>query len=113
LPVKYPRRRVTAQRRIGRSAIDSADQVWLINVVSDELFNGKPFRAPTVVNVFSRKSLAAYALISFNVPPTANRAVRLSTLLGGEFDDGDSPNAIKYLLYTYIFCLKSRELNDG
>jgi len=58
LRLKRPRRHVTAARRMDRPAIGSANEVWAMDFVSDALFNGKRFRALTVVDVFTRESLA-------------------------------------------------------
>jgi putative transposase len=53
-----PRRHVTAARRMERPEITAANQVWAMDFVSDALFNGKRFRALTVVDAFTRECLA-------------------------------------------------------
>ena len=55
---KRPRRRVAAAHRVDRPDIAAPDQVWSMDFVADELFNGRRIRALTVVDNFSRQSLA-------------------------------------------------------
>lgn len=55
---KRPRRHVTAARRVERPAIGAPNEVWAMDFVSDALFNGKRFRALTVVDAFTRECLA-------------------------------------------------------
>lgn len=43
---------------MGRTAITGANQVWSMDFVSDALFNGKRFRALTVVDVYTWECLA-------------------------------------------------------
>ncbi len=57
---KRPRRRVAAAHRVERPEISSIDQCWSMDFVSDNLFNGRRIRALTVVDNFSRESLAIY-----------------------------------------------------
>jgi putative transposase len=58
LRAKRPRRHVTAARRMERAEIAAPNQVWSMDFVSDALFNGKRFRALTVVDAFTRQCLA-------------------------------------------------------
>ena len=55
---KRPRRRVAAAHRVERPDIAAPDQVWSMDFVADEPFNGRRIRALTVVDNFSRQSLA-------------------------------------------------------
>lgn len=58
---KRPRRHVSAARRQHRPALTHIDQCWSMDFVSDSLFNGRRFRALTVVDNFSRECLAIHA----------------------------------------------------
>lgn len=55
---KRPRRRVAAAHRLDRPDLFDRDQCWSMDFVHDELFNGRRFRALTVVDNWSRESLA-------------------------------------------------------
>jgi putative transposase len=55
---KRPRRHVTAARRLERQGPTSANEVWAMDFVSDALFDGKRFRALTVVDAYTRECLA-------------------------------------------------------
>ncbi|EKP0952008.1 IS3 family transposase, partial [Salmonella enterica subsp. enterica serovar Infantis] len=58
---KRPRRHVSAARRQQRPVLTHVDQCWSMDFVSDNLFNGRRFRALTVVDNFSRECLAIHA----------------------------------------------------
>ena len=58
LRVKRPRRHVTAARRVERAGAAHANDIWSMDFVSDALFNGRRFRALTVVDAFTRECLA-------------------------------------------------------
>lgn len=55
---KRPRRRVAAAHRVARPTVSSLNACWSMDFVADQLFNGQRIRALTVVNNFSRESLA-------------------------------------------------------
>ena len=55
---KRLRRRVAAAHRLERPDIAAPDQVWSMDFVDDERFNGRRIRALTVVDNFNRQSLA-------------------------------------------------------
>lgn len=58
---KRPRRHACAARRQQRRILRHVDQRWSMDFVSDNLFNGRRFRALTVVDNFSRECLAIHA----------------------------------------------------
>ncbi|MDR7935341.1 IS3 family transposase [Salmonella enterica subsp. enterica serovar Gatineau] len=58
---KRPRRHVSAARRQQRPVLTHVDQCRSMDFVSDNLFNGRRFRALTVVDNFSRECLAIHA----------------------------------------------------
>ena len=58
---KRPRRHVSAAHRQQRPVLTGVDQCWSMDFVSDNLFNGRRFRALTVVDNFSRECVAIHA----------------------------------------------------
>lgn len=61
LRAKRPRKRVSAAPRIGRSDITDMNQCWSMDFVSDTLFDGRRFRALTIVDNISRECLGIKA----------------------------------------------------
>ena len=55
---KRPRRRKAAAHRLERLALSAPDQCWSMDFVADALFDGRKFRALTVVDNFTKESLA-------------------------------------------------------
>jgi putative transposase len=55
LRAKRPKRRVSAAPRVGRPEITEMNQCWSMDFVSDTLFNGRRFRALTIVDNLSRE----------------------------------------------------------
>jgi transposase InsO family protein len=55
---KSPKRRVKAQLREDRSVPTAANQVWAMDFVHDQLFDGRKIRVLTIVDTFSRLSPA-------------------------------------------------------
>ena len=51
---KRPRRHVTARHRRIRPAVTAVDLCWSMDLVADNLFNGRRIRALTVVDNLSR-----------------------------------------------------------
>lgn len=71
--VRRPRRRVAAAHRMERPEISAVNACWSMDFVADQLFNGQKIRALTVVDNFSRESLAItvdYALKAADVVAT-------------------------------------------
>jgi len=56
--LKRPRRHVMAAHRQNRPAAGAINENWSMDFVSDALFDGRRIRALTVVDDFSRESLA-------------------------------------------------------
>ncbi len=57
-------------------------QVWSMDFVSDALYDGRKFRALTVVDNFSRKCLAIYAAKSFKGEHVVEIMSRIHTWTG-------------------------------
>jgi putative transposase len=58
LRTKRPKRRVSAAHRVKRPAATRVNESWSMDFVTDSLFNGRRFRALTIVDNFSRECLA-------------------------------------------------------
>ncbi len=58
LRTKRPRRHVSCQRRLERPAATGVDESWSMDFMSDELFDGRRIRLLTIVDTFTRESLA-------------------------------------------------------
>jgi putative transposase len=58
LRYKPRRRRCAAANRRERSKAAAPNQVWSLDFVADQLADGRRFRALTVVDIFTRESLA-------------------------------------------------------
>ena len=55
---KKPRRRRSAAVRVARPVAEGPDQCWSMDFVSDALADGRRFRALTIVDNFTRESVA-------------------------------------------------------
>jgi putative transposase len=55
---KRPRRHVSASRRVLRATASHPNQIWSMDFMSDELYNGQRIKLLTLVDNFTRESLA-------------------------------------------------------
>ena len=62
---KTPRRRRACRYRAGRPGADGPNQVWAMDFMSDQLFDGRRFRVLTVVDIHTREALALVPRVSF------------------------------------------------
>lgn len=58
LRARQPRRKVMAARRIKRAGPTTPNEVWSMDFVSNTLFDGRRFRALTMMDAFTRKCRA-------------------------------------------------------
>lgn len=58
---KAPKRRRSAKRRDNRPLASHCNECWSMDFMSDQLFSGQRFRILTLVDNFSRESLATRA----------------------------------------------------
>lgn len=58
---KRPRRCRASAHRLDRLALSKLNELWSMDFVLDQLFDGRRFRALTIVDNFSHKSLAIHA----------------------------------------------------
>ena len=64
LRIKKPKRHVCCQRRTERPVAAGVDESWSMDFMSDELFDGRRIRLLTIVDNFTRESLAIKAAAS-------------------------------------------------
>ena len=57
LRTKRPRRRKAAAHRMERPKVSTINECWSMDFVADQLFNGRRFRALTIVDNFSRECI--------------------------------------------------------
>ena len=58
LPTKTPKRRVSCRTRVDRPDTNHINDFWAMDFMSDELFDGRKMRLLTIVDHFTRESLA-------------------------------------------------------
>lgn len=80
LRTKRPRRRKAAANRMDRIVLTGPNQSWSMDFVSDALFDGKKFRALTVVDNHTRECLAIEVAQSL----TGDDVVRVLTNIAKE-----------------------------
>jgi putative transposase len=75
---KTPKRRVTAKLRDGRAAATTPNEVWAMDFVHDQLFDGRKIRVLTIVDTFTRLAPAIDVKQSYrgcDVVETLERAI--------------------------------------
>jgi putative transposase len=58
---KAPQKRISASRTPEKGTAKEINECWSMDFVSDQLYNGKRFRALTVLDTYSRECLDIYA----------------------------------------------------
>lgn len=58
LRLRRPRRHVSAAQRVERPTVNGPNEVWSMDFVSDALFDGRRLRALTLLDIYTRESLA-------------------------------------------------------
>ena len=58
---KSKRKKVSAPRVVERNAVAAVNECWAMDFVSDQLYDGKRFRALTLIDTYSRECLTIYA----------------------------------------------------
>jgi putative transposase len=79
---KRPHRHVSGSRRMARPDVERPNACWSMDFVADSLFNGRRFRALTVVDNYSRECLAIEAGQSMTGTDVAAVIERLVTERG-------------------------------
>ena len=62
---KVPKRKRACLYRQGQPEIHGPNEVWAMDFVSDQLFDGRPFRILTVVDCHAREALSTMPRVSF------------------------------------------------
>ena len=62
---KVPKRKRAWRYRQGRPEVGGPNEVWAMDFMADQLFDGRPFRILTVVDCHTRESLAIVPRVSF------------------------------------------------
>lgn len=62
---KTPKRKRAQRYRQDRPGVSDPNEVWAMDFMSDQLFDGRPFRMLTVVDRYARESLAIVPRVSF------------------------------------------------
>jgi len=57
---KTKRKKVSAARLPEKNVVSALNECWAMDFVSDQLYNGKRFRALTLIDTYSRECLAIY-----------------------------------------------------
>jgi len=79
---KSPKRRVKAQLREDRAPATAANQVWAMDFVHDQLFDGRKIRILTVVDTFTRLSPAIEVRQQFRGADVVQTLERVSREIG-------------------------------
>ena len=73
LRTKKPKRHVSCRKRMERPVAAGVDESWSMDFMSDELFDGRRLRLLTIVDNFSRESLAIPIPNDGSAPASAGR----------------------------------------
>lgn len=79
---KRPRRRVAAAHPEIQTPVSSFGECWSMDFVADQLFKGQRIRALTVVDNYSRESLAIWADVSIRGADVVSLMKHLQELYG-------------------------------
>jgi len=79
---RSPRRRVSCKHRLNRSETCEANESWSMDFMSDQLFDGRRLRVLTIVDNFTRESLAIEAGQRFTGYDVARVLTRVGTERG-------------------------------
>lgn len=120
---KKPRRHVTACRRMERAVATELNEGWSMDFMSDELFDGRRIRLLTIVDNFTRESLA----IEVGERIGGQRVVEILMQLGKErglprtirVDNGPEFTSKRLDQWAYLngvaldFCRPGRPMDNG
>jgi putative transposase len=79
---KSPKRRVTGKLRSNRLVASGANQVWAMDFVHDQLFDGRKIRVLTMIDTFSRYAPAIEARFSFRGADVVASLERVAAEIG-------------------------------
>jgi putative transposase len=73
---KLPRRKRAWRYRQGRPGAAAVNEIWAMDFMSDQLFDGRPIRILTIVDIHTREGLSTYPRANF-------RAAQVVEILDG------------------------------
>ena len=79
---KLPRRKRAWRYRVGRAGAGAANEVWAMDFMSDQLFDGRPIRILTVVDIHTREGLSAHPRATFRAAQVVDVLDQLVRLRG-------------------------------
>ena len=79
---KSPKRKVSAKLRDDRSPASVPNEVWAMGFMSDQMFNGRCIRIPTMVDAFTRISPAIDVRYSYRGSDVVDTLERVTDELG-------------------------------
>jgi len=82
LRTRTPKRRVSCRTRVGRPEPEQINDCWAMDFMADELFDGRRIRVLTIVDHFSRESLALEVGQNFRGQDVARVLTRIGTERG-------------------------------
>ncbi len=79
---KVPRRKRAWRYRQGRPEVGGANEVWSMDFMSDQLFDGRPFRVLTVLDVHTREALSTMPRVGFRAAQVVEVLDQLARIRG-------------------------------
>ena len=79
---KLPRRKRAWRIRQGRPEVGGANDVWSLDFMADQLFDGRPFRILTVLDVHTREGLSTIPRASFRAAQVVEVLDQLARVRG-------------------------------
>lgn len=105
---KTPRRKRACRCRAGRAEACGPNRVWAMDVLSDPLFDGRPFQVLTVVDCPTSEALATAARRSFRAHPVIEELDRRLRDRGrpGRIRGGNGPEFAGRLLDRWAYPIR-------
>ena len=79
---KLPRRKRAWRYRQGRPGAAAPNEIWAMDFMSDQLFDGRPIRILTVVDIHTREGLSTYPRANFRAAQVVEVLDQLVRLRG-------------------------------
>lgn len=83
LRMKRPRRHVSAARRAAQPSAEQPNEVWAMDFIATQLYDGRRLRALSVVDVFTRECLAILVDQALNGADVVATMRQISEIRGG------------------------------
>ncbi len=79
---RSPRRRRACRYRSGRADAEALNDIWAMDFLSDQFFDGRPFRILTIVDCHTREALATSARTNFRAYQVVEELDRITRQRG-------------------------------